>query len=191
MRPRRPFFPAVLILLGLAALAVADDVLLVPGSTVKNAAGGKVRGTVQSESSKEVVVTLGATTTAVPTSEIVSIDYSGQPPTMIQAASRETAGAMAEAADLYKKAAGEADGKPFAQQAARFHHANALGELALNDANRLPEALGLLEAFVKAYPNGRHVVPALDTLARLQLMKGDYTAVDRTLAEMAKLPQSA
>jgi tetratricopeptide (TPR) repeat protein len=150
-----------------------------------------VRGTVQSESSKEVVVTLGATTTAVPTADIASINYNGQPPTMVQARSRETAGALADAADLYKKAAGEADGKPFVQQAARFHQANALGELALSDATKLAEALGLLESFVKAHPNGRHVVPALDTLARLQLIKEDFPAVERTLAEMSKLPQSA
>src|SRR4051812_32479420 len=127
MRLRRRLPTAIAVLLVLAATAIADDVVLVPGAMVKNAAGGKVRGTVQSESSKEVVVTLGATSTTVPPAEIVSIDYSGQPPLMVQAASRETAGALADAADLYKKAAGEADGKPFAQQAARFHHANALG----------------------------------------------------------------
>src|SRR3712207_9521965 len=64
---------------------------------------------------------LGATTTAVPTADIASISYNGQPPSMVQAESREAAGALAEAADLYKKAAGEADGKPLVQQAARFH----------------------------------------------------------------------
>src|SRR5262249_24400252 len=101
--------------------------VLVPGANVKNATGGRVRGTVQSESSKEVVVTLGATTTTVPTADIVTINYNGQPPSMVQAESREAAGALAEAAHLFNKAAGEADGKPLIQQAARFHHANALG----------------------------------------------------------------
>src|SRR3954467_13707422 len=144
MRLRR-LLPAGSLLLALASRAPADDVILVPGATVKNATGGRVRGTVQSESSKEVVVVLGATTTAVPTADIASITYNGQPPTLVQAESRETAGALAEAAELYKKAAGEADGKPLVKQAAQFHHANALAELALGDATKAAEALGLLE----------------------------------------------
>ena len=188
----RRLLPAGSLLLALAvAPAWADDVILVPNATVKNATGGRVRGNVQSESPAEVVVKLGATTTSVPTGEIVSISYTGQPPTMVQAETRESAGALAEAADLYKKAAGEAEGKPFVQQAARFHQAHALGELALADASRAAEAIGLLESFVRAHPASRHTVPALEALARLQLQKGDVAAVEKTLAEMAKLPQSA
>jgi tetratricopeptide (TPR) repeat protein len=178
-------------MLALGVSALADDVILIPNSTVKNATGGRVRGTIESESAAEVVVKLGATTSKVPTAEIASINYTGQPPAMVQAESRETAGALSEAADLYKKAAGEAEGKPYVQQAAQFHHANALAGLALADASRAPEAIGLLGTFVKAHPNSRHVVPALDSLARLQLQKEDYAAVEKTVAEMAKLPQSA
>ena len=44
---------------GAPALVRADDVSLVPGTTVKQAIGGRVRGKVQSESPTEVVVTLG------------------------------------------------------------------------------------------------------------------------------------
>ncbi|SIO66721.1 Tetratricopeptide repeat-containing protein [Singulisphaera sp. GP187] len=190
MRFRR-LLPAGSLMLALGVSAVADDVVLVPNSTVKNATGGRVRGTVQSESASEVVVKLGTTTTNVPSAEIISINYTGQPPSMVQAESREAAGALAEAADLYKKAAGEADGKPFIQQAAQFHHANALAELALADTARAPEAITLLNAFVKAHPNGRQIVSALDSLARLQLQKEDYAAVEKLVAEMAKQPQSA
>lgn len=193
MRSRR-MLPAGSLALALAAasaVAFADDVVLVPNSTVKNATGGRVRGTIESESPASVVVKLGATTTTVPTGEIASISYTGQPPSMVQAESRESAGALAEAADLYKKAIGEADGKPLVQQAARFQHANALAELALADASRAAEAIALLEAFVRAHPNARQVVPAYDNLARLQLQKGDYVAVQKTVAAMSKLPQSA
>lgn len=178
-------------MLALGVSALADDVVLVPNSTVKNATGGRVRGTVQSESATEVVVKLGTTTTNVPSAEVVSINYTGQPPSMVQAESREAAGALAEAADLYKKAIGEADGKPLIQQAAQFQQANALAALALADTARAPEAITLLNAFVKAHPNGRQVVSALDNLARLQLQKEDYAAVEKLVAEMAKLPQSA
>lgn len=187
----RRLLPAGSLLLAWTVSAAADDVVLVPNATVKNAAGGRVRGTVDSESATEVVVKLGATTTKVPTAEIVTINYTGQPPSMVQAESRETAGALAEAADLYKKAVAEADGKPFIQRAAQFQQANALAELALADASHAPEAINLLNAFVKAHPNARQVVPALDSLARLQLQKEDYAAVEKLVADMAKQPQSA
>ena len=42
-----------------ANCAVADDVVLVAGTTFKQASGGRVRGQVQSESPTEVVVKLG------------------------------------------------------------------------------------------------------------------------------------
>jgi len=175
----------------LAASALADDVVLVPNSTVKGAVGGRVRGTIESESTASVVVKLGATTTTVPTGEIASISYTGQPPVMVQAESRESAGSLAEAVDLYKKAASEAEGKPLIQRAAQFLQANASAELALSDASKAPEAIKLLETFVRAHPNGRQVVSAYDNLARLQLQKNDYAAVEKTVAAMSKLPQSA
>ena len=77
------------------------------------------------------------------------------------------------------------------EQAAKFRQAQLLAELALADPSRAAEAVALLDAVVKAYPNGRHVVAALDSLARLQLQKGDFAAVEKTIADMAKLPQSA
>ena len=79
--------------------------VLVPNSTVKGAIGGRVRGTIQSESPTEVVVKLGNNTTNVPIAEIVSVHYDGQPPSMALAEAKESANQIAEAADLYKKAA--------------------------------------------------------------------------------------
>ena len=169
----------------------ADDITLVPGSNVKGAVGGHVRGDIQSESAKDVSVKLGNNTIAVPTDQIVAISYSKQPPSMALGESRENAGALAEAADYYKKAAGEASGNPFALQAALYHQANATAELALADPSKTAEAVGLLESFVKNYANGRHIVSALDSLARLQLNKGDYAGVEKTVAEMEKQPQSS
>jgi tetratricopeptide (TPR) repeat protein len=187
----RRLTPAGALAIALAVPAFADDVVLVPNSTVKNATGGRVRGTIESESPTAVVVKLGATTTTVPTGEVVSVSYTGQPPSMVAAESREAAGALAEAADLYKKAATEADGKPLIQTAARFLQANAMAELALADPARAAEAIGLLEGFVRSHPTARQVILAYDNLARLQLQKGDYAAVEKTLTAMSKLPQSA
>jgi tetratricopeptide (TPR) repeat protein len=188
---RRSLTLALGLALGLAAPGVADEVVLIPDSTVKGAIGGRVRGTIQAESPSEVVVKLGTSTTSVPTGEIVSIHYDGQPPSLALAESRESANQLAEAADLSKKAAADAAGKPFIEQAAKFRQAQLVAEVALGDPGRANEAVALLDAVVKAYPNGRHVVAALDSLARLQLQKGNFAAVEKTVADMAKLPQSA
>ena len=90
------------------SLVLADEVVLVPGSSVKQAIGGRVRGQIQSESPAEVVVKLGSNTTSVPNDQIVTIRYDGQPATLQLAETRETTGQLAEAAELYKKAASEA-----------------------------------------------------------------------------------
>jgi tetratricopeptide (TPR) repeat protein len=174
-----------------SATARADDVTLVPSSTVKGAIGGKVKGTIQSETPSEVVVKLGNTTTTVPIADILSIHYDGQPASMALAETREGANQLAEAADLYKKAAAEASGKPLIEQAARFRQAQLVAEVALGEPARAAEAVALLDAAVKAHPNGRHVVAALDSLARLQLQKGDFAGVEKTIADMSRLPQSA
>jgi tetratricopeptide (TPR) repeat protein len=177
--------------LSAAATAVADEVVLVANSTVKGAIGGRVRGTIQSESPSEVVVKLGNNTTNVPVGEIASIHYDGQPPSLALAESREAANQLAEAADLYKKAAADAAGKPFIEQAAKFRQAQLVAEIALGDPGRAAEAAALLDAAIKAYPSSRHVVAALDALARLQLQKENFAAVEKTIADMARLPQSA
>lgn len=183
---------ACLVVVGLAAnSARADEVVLVAGSTVKGAVGGRVRGQVQTEGPTEVVVQLGQTQTRVPIDQIASIRYDGQPASMALAESCEGGGQLAEAADLYKKAAGEAAARPFVQRTAQFKQAEIVAGLALADPGRAAEATGLLEAFVRAVPAGRQTAVALDLLARLQLQKGDFDHLDRTIADLAKLPGGA
>lgn len=177
--------------LALAAAVAADEVVLVPGTTVKQATGGRVRGSVQSESGIEVVVKLGANTINVPTEQVVSIRYDGQPASMALAESNETGGQLAKAAELYKKAATEASAKPLVEQAARYKYAEVSADLAMADPSKSSEAVALLDGFVKTYPNGRHAAAALETLARLQLLKGDFPQADRTIAALAKTPAGA
>jgi tetratricopeptide (TPR) repeat protein len=173
------------------AWAFADDVVLIPGSTVKQAIGGRVRGQVESESPSEVVVKLGATTTPVPTDQILSIRYDGQPATLQLAETREAAGQLAEAADLFKKAAGEAADRPLVLQTALYREAAALADLALTDPERMKDAKDRLRHFVQLYPNGRHIITAREDLARMQIATGDFTAAMATIAELAKLPKAA
>src|ERR1700749_3465017 len=130
--PRSLSRPGLAVLCGIVALVASttlrgDYVALIPGTTVKNNIGGRVRGAIQSESPTEVVVTLGATTTRVPTDQIASIRYDGQSAPFQLPEPHETTGQLAEAADLFKKAAGESAGRPFPLQAALFREARALG----------------------------------------------------------------
>jgi tetratricopeptide (TPR) repeat protein len=169
----------------------ADDVVLAPGANVKGAVGGHVRGQIQSETASEVVVKLGTSTVTVPTDQIVAVTYDGQPASMALAATRESGGQLAEAADLYKKAAGEATGKPLVQQAAKFKQAEVTADLALADPGKMAEAVGLLDGFVKANATSRLAAPALEALTRLYLQKGDFVQADKAIADLAKLPRSA
>src|SRR5262249_7128174 len=90
---------AVGLVLTLGLSALADEIVLVPGSTVKNASGGRVRGSIQSESLSEVVVRLGANTSNVPTDQIVSIRYDGQPATMALAETNDAGAQLARAGE--------------------------------------------------------------------------------------------
>ncbi|WP_250846754.1 tetratricopeptide repeat protein [Aquisphaera insulae] len=182
---------AALLMAGTATVAPADEVILVTGSTFKPSTGGRVRGQVQSENSGEVVVQLGNSTTNVPTDQIASIRYDGQPATIQLAESRENAGQLAEAAELYKKAAGEAVDKPFVVQSALYHEAAALADLALIDPERAKDAKDRLVRFVQKYPTGRHIISAREDLTRIQLAAGDFSAAGANVAELAKLPKAA
>jgi len=177
--------------LALASLATSsgDIVTLSSDATTKAAAGGVVRGTVTSESSTKVEVKLGNTVTSIPTNEVVSIAYDNQPVSLTQARDKEAANSLTEAADLFKKAAAEASSRPFIAEDAAFGQARALGELALTDASRAPEAISLLDAFARTYKAGRHVGPALEALARLQIARDNYPALETTLAALSQLPK--
>ncbi len=168
----------------------ADDVALVAGSTVKSI-GGRVRGQISAETPTELTVKLGASTQTVPIDQVASIRYDGQPANMTLAETRELAGSYAEAADLYKKAAAESSAKPFVMQAALFHQARITGDMALADPSKTSEAIALLDAFTRSYANGRHIVPAVELLARLQLQKGDYAGVEKSITRIEALPRGA
>src|SRR5262245_38940606 len=90
---------AAWVVLACSGVRLADEVSLIPGTTFKQAIGGRVRGQVQSESPSEVVVTLGATTINVPTDQVLSIRYDGQTATFQLAETRESTGLLSEAAE--------------------------------------------------------------------------------------------
>jgi tetratricopeptide (TPR) repeat protein len=168
--------------------SLADVVTLTPDAVTKGDSAGKVRGTVVAETPTKVDVKLGSTVTTIPTNEVASIEYDNSPPSLESARSKEAANALAEAADLYKKAAADASTKPFIAEDAAFGQVRAIAEIALIEPARTGEAIGLLETFSRTYKNGRHIGPALETLAKLQLAKENYGGLETTLAQLAKLP---
>jgi hypothetical protein len=189
-RTRAVWTLASSLLLPLAAIStsLADVVTLTADATTKGDSSGKIRGTVVAESPTKVDVKLGTSVSSIPTNEIAAIEYDGDPPSFEAARAKEANNALAEAADLYKKAAAEASSKPFIAEDAAFGQVHAISELALVEPARSVEAIGLLESFSKTYKNGRHIGPALETLAKLQLAKENFTGLDQTLTQLAKLP---
>src|SRR5206468_2445397 len=64
-------------------------------------------------------------------------------------------------------------------------------QLASGDPKRANEAVSAFDAFVKANPNSRQTVPAIETLTQLYLRKGQYADADKALTAMAKVGGAA
>ncbi len=171
-----------------SAATAADIVTLTPDATTKGAIGGAFRGVITAESTTKVEIKTGNTVSSIPINEIASISYDAHPGSLDQAQTKETAGALAEAIELYKKAAGEASTKPFIVEEAAFGQARATAELAQGDPAKVNEAIALLDTFSKTYKAGRHVPLALESLAKLQIARENYAGAEATLGSLAKLP---
>ena len=124
----------------------ADDVNLVPGTTFKQAIGGRVRGQVQSESPSEVVVLLGATTTNVPTDQIQSIRYDGQSASFHAGRGPRSERATGRGGRAVQEGRGRVGRQAVsAQQAALFREAEVLTDLAMVEPDRVKEAKDKLD----------------------------------------------
>ena len=178
--------------LGLAALVQADEILLIPNATFK-AAGGRIRGQITSESPSEVKIkpAAGADQT-VPVDQIASVAYDGAGQIYEQAEIKENTGQLAEAAELFKKAAAENTAKKFIAGTAKFRRANILTDVALASPGKSKEATTELESYVQTYPDGRFLGAALESLIRLDLLVGDVDKAQKALVQFKeKVPNSA
>ena len=193
MTPRPAIATAALAgLLLLSGTAQAADVLtLVPGAATK-APGNQLRGTVVAETPTEVKFkpTAGPEQ-SIPIDQVDSIAYEGQPASLGLAETRLNNGDLAGAVELFKKAAAEASGKPTVAQAAAFGALAAQADQAMGSPAKAAEVAGLLDAFIKANPAGRHLGPALEAMAKLDLVRGEADKADASAAALARLPWAA
>jgi tetratricopeptide (TPR) repeat protein len=187
-------FRVLVVPLFFAALAgsawAIDEVVLIPKSTIK-APGGRLRGTIQSESPTEIQIQVGGTTQNVPLDQVASVRYDGQPATLTLAENRESSNNLTEAAELYAKAGDEASSKPFVAQTARMGRARVLAELGMGDAGILKQAIRELTTFTQANPKSRHIITALELLARLDLQQPDPSTAAKPIADLEKVPGGA
>ncbi len=173
-----------------ASWVFADEVLLIPGSSVK-APGGRLRGTIQSESPNELEIQVSGSNQTVPIDQIASVKYDGQPASLGLAESRESNGNLTDAAELYNKSASEASDKPFVLEKAQMGRARVLAELGMTDPKILGDAIKALSTFVSAHPKSRHALAAHELLTELQLYKGDFAGARKTAADLSKLPSAS
>jgi tetratricopeptide (TPR) repeat protein len=188
---RRSIAFGLLTALALATTARTDEVILDPSASLK-VPGGRIVGQITSESPTAVKIKpeTGAER-EVPVEQIASINYTGQPASLPLAETRENNGALAEALEQYRKAAGEAASKPYVTQAAQFGAARVQAGIAKADPSKLDEAIAALDTFVKTHRASRHLAPALEQLARLALNKGDNNRTEEALKALAAIPWAA
>jgi tetratricopeptide (TPR) repeat protein len=181
------FAVAATLAASVVAIARADEVRLVPGSTVQ-APGGLIRGAIEKETPNDLTIA-GKT---VPVDQISRVDYDNPGASFAQGVIQENNGNDAQAADLFQKAVAEAStGKPLVAQEARFRRAAALARIAQRDPNGREAALKELESLSASAVRSRQYGPILELLAGLKLDAGDAAGADAALRKLATLPWAA
>lgn len=184
-----PRFMALGLTLTLAILApaLADDVVLIEGSKLKPAAGNRFRGQIKSETPAAVTIDVNGVAQVVPLDQIESVAYEGQSAEYVRANTLLNSGDLVRAAEAFQKAASDQNAKPLARQAALYGRARCLAEMALADPSGQAAAITALEAFTKESPGGRHTAGALESLAKLRMIKGDLDQASAVATQLAAL----
>lgn len=172
---------AFLMVLVLTGASMADDVVLVPGSTI-TVPGGRIRGKVERETPELVRIA----EQDVPLDQIAEVTYDTPGAIFTQARVRENSGDLEQAAELYQQAAQEVN-NPLLAQDARFRSASVLARRAQVDPAQRDAAIEALRGITSELSSSRHYGPALELLSTLHLDARDFDAADQALQELAKL----
>lgn len=187
--------------LGIQAPAQAQDKI-----TYRDRATGKetvATGTIQSETADRLVIK-GTTSREVPAVDVIDVTYTvpgalkldyarlGPAERNLETLTKEEERKKA-LADLIKnyqelgtKATG--DSAKFLQRQIQFKIAQLRARQAEDDPEQLTAALEALQKFVKDHPDSWQVSSAAKLLARLQIVKGDTDAAQKTYQALAALP---
>ena len=182
------FFSILVLFLAISSKASAqtDEIQLKPmtGQTT----GKIIRGTIQSESPREIKITVSGKTETIMVDDLANIDYANTPAAFFEAKQREKSGDYMAALESYKRASNASGVRPFVLQLVKFRYASALAEASLSDDKKTPEAIDALQDFVKSNPTSRHTPDASEQLLNLVRSGSDPAKVDSVLADMAKIP---
>ena len=152
-----------------------------------------LRGTITAETSREITIKVtqaGKTEDVkVTMSDVADVKYEGAAGLALRTAfSMERAGQLEKAIEAYQKAAGTANGMGFVAQAIQFGQTRTLAKLALQDSQRLDEAIKAVEDFRGRFADSRFHYPLHELLGQLQLMKGNDAAAGQAFRELATSP---
>ncbi len=166
-------------------LAWADD------EVHRHSAKIPLRGTIQSETSKEVEIQRkdNGKKETVAVNDIAKIEYDGPVNlAMQQAQIHERGGEFEKAVEAYSKIASDASTKQLPARAAKFGRASTLARWAERDSAKAAEAIKALEEFVKQNAESRFHYAAHEMLGQLQLSQGSAQAAGAAFAELGKAP---
>lgn len=125
----------------------------------------------------------------IPTNEIISIDWEGEPSSLQSSRLQENNGKLTSAAEGYTKAAVDGkDASEFIKSDIEYFGVRVLAKMAITDPSKIPDALTKLGAFQTKHSDSRHYYEATGFLVDLNLAKGDAAAARSASEALAKSP---
>lgn len=166
--------------------AQVDEIRLKPATG--QTSGRVVRGTISTESTTDLRMTVNGRPENFKIEEIDEITYAGMPSAYLEAEAREKSGDYQAALDGFKKAASSAGLRPLVAQLVKFRYAEALALAASEDPDRTSDAITALREFVSQYPTSRNAPDAMERLLNIVRTGDDQSQIDSVIAELSKMP---
>ncbi|QGJ69800.1 Hypothetical protein PBC10988_14870 [Planctomycetales bacterium 10988] len=151
-----------------------------------------IRGDIVSILREEVGIRAGGGEQKIPSGEITSIRFDGEPAEMNLARSAVESGRYDDALEKFTELQNQGftgRAEPFLKQDAQFYIAISTAELAMAGARELSEAKTLLDQFVSDHRNSFHVLRAYETLGEVNAAMADYSAAEQAFGELTKSQQ--